>query len=202
MIWRRSSRGERQRRGGSPRGQGVPQTRRASAHQARRPHEGVCLPAASRAAFEASFLSASTSVGLEVRRRIMHALALPRTRGLLVSRPRRRPSPADQYGRERPLPALHALEILHLGVSACATVLRGPRSRAHPRHAALAPPEALIGDVHSRQPSAPPPGYHTALKKGPGGQAGLPGQPGRPGPRSSATKSVVGRELERVCGGT
>ncbi|KAG7254700.1 hypothetical protein CRUP_015184 [Coryphaenoides rupestris] len=50
----------------------------------------------------------------------------------------------------------------------------GPRSRPPtPRHAALAAGQRPSSAMCTRQPSAPPPGYHTALKKDPVGKLGF-----------------------------
>ncbi|KAG7258969.1 hypothetical protein CRUP_016986 [Coryphaenoides rupestris] len=92
-----------------------------------------------------------------------------------------------------------ALEILHLGVSGMRDCFcGGPRSRPPtPRHAALAAGQRPSSAMCTRQPSAPPPGYHTALKKDPVGKLGFRDNLADSGRESFGDESSS-RELERL----
>ncbi|KAJ3592351.1 hypothetical protein NHX12_007478 [Muraenolepis orangiensis] len=87
-----------------------------------------------------------------------------------------------------------ALEILHLGISGVRDCFCRPRP-ATPRHPVLEASQrpALL----CRQPSAPPPGYHTALKKDPVGKLSFRDNLADSG-RESFGDETSSRELERL----
>ena len=87
------------------------------------------------------------------------------------------------------------LEILHLGISGMRECLCGARSPPPtPRHPALAAERAVS---LCRQPSAPPPGYHSMLKKDPVGKIVFRDNLADSG-RESFGDEASSRELERL----
>ncbi|CAL8240507.1 unnamed protein product [Merluccius merluccius] len=183
----------------------------AAAEKPRRKHDGrrqikrdglmkvYVFQLLSRAAFEASFLFGQYVLyGLEVAPSYVCTRSpCPHTVDCFVSRPTEKTIfLLIMYAVSALCLLFTALEILHLGVSGVRDCFCGPRSRPPtPRHQALAAsqrPSAL-----SRQPSAPPPGYHTALKKDPAGKMGFRDSLADSG-RESFGDEASSRELERL----
>ncbi|KAG7254701.1 hypothetical protein CRUP_015185 [Coryphaenoides rupestris] len=156
----------------------------------------------SRAVFEASFLFGQYVLyGLEVAPSYVCTRSpCPHTVDCFVSRPTEKTIfLLIMYAVSALCLLFTALEILHLGVSSMRDCFwGGPRSRLPtPRHDALATGQRPSSAMCTRQPSAPPPGYRTALKKDPAGKLGFRDNLADSGRESFGDKSSS-RELERL----
>ncbi|XP_059895897.1 gap junction gamma-1 protein [Gadus macrocephalus] len=151
-----------------------------------------------RATFEAAFLFGQYVLyGLEVAPSYVCTRSpCPHTVDCFVSRPTEKTIfLLIMYGVSALCLLFTALEILHLGVSGMRDCLCGARSPpATPRHAALAAERAA---AMCRQPSAPPPGYHSMLKKVPVGKIVFRDNLADSG-RESFGDEASSRELERL----
>ncbi|CAL8267244.1 unnamed protein product [Lota lota] len=153
----------------------------------------------SRATFEAAFLFGQYVLyGLEVAPSYVCTRSpCPHTVDCFVSRPTEKTIfLLIMYAVSALCLLFTALEILHLGISGVRDCFCRPRSPpTTPRHPALTADQRPSSQC--RQPSAPPPGYHTALKKDPVGKIGFRDNLADSG-RESFGDEASSRELERL----